>query len=108
MSETASVTRTAARVYDIAIFLKLDEADAVGELLDDDRFREVLDVLHTHGRGVAIPPALNLGRHSFRDRALRRSRHERSPVSRVRPARWRRHTCRAMNASTSTPRAIRT
>ena len=60
-SEIHGAVGTGLGRYDIAIFLALDDTERIGELLDDDAFREVLDVLHTHGRGIVITPARNIG-----------------------------------------------
>jgi len=47
--------------YDVAILVRLDDPDAVSDLLDHHATRAMLYVLHTHGQDVVITPARNVG-----------------------------------------------
>lgn len=47
--------------YDIAILIRVGDPDRVGQFLDEDALRNVLEVLHTRGRDVVITPARNVG-----------------------------------------------
>lgn len=47
--------------YDVAILVRLANPHSVSDLLDHDAMRQLLSVLHTHGRDVVITPARNIG-----------------------------------------------
>ena len=47
--------------YDVAILVRLANPHSVSDLLDHDAMKQLLYVLHTHGRDVVITPARNIG-----------------------------------------------